>query len=466
MASQPAVKAGVAGSGKAVSGAPRKAARVRMFDYSRYRVPIQKPEDFAQYVAGYPSKAGLVLYIYRLAPKIDFGLISVKEHTIRKVWELENMNTEWVAKEFGRGRYQFKLNDKMRDKGQTEVCNMVFDISDPELEPIYDVRTLCLGHSENIDEINRLIEKGALIRDGNGQPRLRTERDGPLQNERAPVASNGSQELIPRDLVGQMFVSLIAKATQDPNQAIEQSIKIAQLLRPETSAATGLTVEQVLKLIDSKLAAAGGRDDPFAAWERIDAFLAKARGGVSAVVGAATSDATLSGFSEVLKSAAVLIPQVIQGIDFLQKQRMRLAVQINGNGVARESAPGASARVDNGNVAQPMTLADRIAEVLKLGFQKMSEGTTGFDFASYVCNWHEGGVEVYRFLEPRGAVGVLGLLVMNPEASAIVNDPARRPQIEAFLTDFFSYDPDGDQQGNGDEDEGEDPPLDGVSSAA
>lgn len=454
MASQAAVKtapAGIPTGGKIPASRARTATGTRTFDYSRSRLEITRPEDFTPYLAGYPAKSGLQLYMYRLKPKIDFALIGVKEHTIRKVFEVDDMNLEYMRREFGRGKYQWKLNDKMRDRGQTEVCSMTFDITDPELEPIYDVRTLCLGAPENIDEINRLIEKGVLLRDQNGMPRLRTDRDTPAQ---AVSVSSSPGELIGRDFITQALLKLITSGTQNPADMMKQSIDIARLLRPETPASSGLTADQILDLIDKRLSM-GRTDDPFSAWERIESFLAKARGGAAAVVGAATADGTLAGISDVLKSAAVVIPQVIQGIDFLQKQRMRLNVTIN-------ETPGGPGRVDNGNVPQS-TLADRIGEVCQLGFQKMTDGITGFDYAAYVCQFHAGGLEVYRWLEARGTAGVLGLLVMNPQAGPLLADPPQRAQLEIFLNDFFTYDPDGTGAGADGED---DPPLDGAASAA
>jgi hypothetical protein len=456
MASQPAVKTPSA-RGSAPPRGPVRKGPGRAFDYARFRIPIPNPEQFAQYLAGYPNKSGLQLYIYRLWPKIDFGLISQREHTIRKVFEIGQMNAEWVTREFGRGKYQFKLNDKLRDKGETEVCNMVFEITDPERPPVYDVRTLCLGASENIDEVNRLIETGALLRDPSGNPRVRTERDGPAQAPVAPVvAPPASQELISRDMVGQMFVTIMQKAMADPSTAMAQSIEIAKLLRPDTAATPALTLEQIGELIDKRMGRAAGVD-PFSQWERIEAFLVKARGATGSVVAAATSDSVLSGISEVLKGAAVVIPQVISGIDFLQKQRAKLTVTINGNGNGAPAAAGAPDGVATMEMRQPaMSLADRIAEIAQMAFIKMNEGTNGFDFAAYICQWHEGGLDVYRFLEPHGSVGVIGLLTMNPEAAPILADPVKRPQLEKFLNEFFTYDPDG---GDEDEDEGDGAPV-------
>jgi hypothetical protein len=454
MASQPAVKQ-PSTRGSAPAHAPARKASGRAFDYSRYRITIPNPEQFAQYLAGYPNKSGLQLYIYRLSPKIDFGLISQREHTIRKVFEIGQMNAEWVTREFGRGKYQFKLNDKMRDKGETEVCNMVFEVTDPERPPVYDPRTLCLGAPENIDEVNRLIETGALLRDPSGNPRVRTERDGPAQTAPSSITGSApvSQELISRDLMSQVFISLVNKAMSDPAKAMEQTIEVARLLRPDVPAAPALTIDQIVEVIDRRLGRTAAAADPFAGWERVEALLAKARGAVGTAVSAATSDSVLSGISEVLKGAAVVIPQVISGLDFLQKQRAKLVVSINGNGEGAPAAGGAPEGVRMESSPPAMSLADRIAEIAQMAFMKMNEGTSGFDFAAYICQWHDGGLDVYRFLEPHGTVGVIGLLTMNPQAAPILADPAKRAQLEAFLDEFFTYDPDGgdiDEEQSGD----------------
>lgn len=415
---------------------PPRGKSVRIFDYSRYRNQLSKPDDFAHYLAGYPDKMGLLAYIYRLKPKIDFSLIGLKEHTIRKTASLEEMTPEWLAQNFGRGKYQLKLNDAHRDKGQTEVCSITFDIDDPEREPIYDVRTLCLGAPDNIDEINRQLEKGVLLRDPAGQPRLRTERDGPAGPPVAPVAPAGSTDLVSRDVIGAVLLKLINQGTQNPHDMVEQSIQIAKLLRPE-SIAPALSADQVAEVVLAKLGRNHSRDeDPFQTWERIESFIAKTRGTVpatSAVAGG--GDNMLAGVSDVLKSAAVLIPQIIQGVDFLQKQKARLEVSIE------RRAPGAGQPGPGAPAPAPMSMVDRIAEIAELAFIKIGEGINGFDFAAFVCQWHPGGLEVYRFLEPHGAVGVLGLFAMNPQAAPILADETKRLQLEKFLSEFFSYEP-------------------------
>jgi len=456
MATQAPVKTASNRQENAVPRAGKPRSKGRIFDYSRFRLALQKPEDFDQYLAGYPNKSGLNLSIYRLLPKIDFGLIGVKEHTIRKTFEPDEMNADFVLKNFGRGKYQFRLNDKLRDKGQTEVATLIFALDDPEREPVYDIRTLCLGASENIDEINRLIEKGALIRDAAGAPRVRTERDGPVTPSAVAVAPAGSSELVSREVIGQVLLKLIGQGTQNPKDMIEQSISIAKLLRPESPASAPVSADQIAELVLVKLGRnnpAGRNEDPFQTWERIQGFIEKTRGPVAAV-SAVAGDNMLAGLSEVLKSAAVLIPEIIQGVTFLQQQKARLDIDIERRapGRAAQSAPGAPVQQ---TPPAPMNMADRIAEVAELAFIKIGEGINGFDFAAFVCQWHPGGLEVYRFLEPHGAVGVLGLLAMNPQAAPILADAVKRPQLEKFLGEFFSYDPEPDE----DEDEDESSPV-------
>jgi hypothetical protein len=442
MATQPAVKTASTRQEKTTPAPRGRAPKSRIFDYSRYRLQLSNPDDFALYVRDYPDPSGLLAYIYRGKPKIDFGLISQKEHTIRKTANVEEMMPQWITENFGRGKYQVKLNDTNRDKGQTEVCTINYTIDDPERPPIYDVRTLCLGAPENIDEINRLLEQGVLLRDPAGVPRLRTERDGPARPDPPAAAPAGSGDLVSRDVMGQVLLKLITQGTQNPKDMMEQSISIAKLLAPQTPQ---LSVDQIAEMVASRLGATVGRaqdQDPFTAWERMEAFIAKARGPIAVTGGAAAGSGNemLGGFTELLKAAAQVIPEIIRGVDYLQKQRAGLQITVERRPPVRAQSPGAPGAPLEGD---EMNLVARITEVAELAFVKISEGMNGFDFAAYVCNWHPGGLEVFRFLEPKGAVGVLGLLSMNPQAAPILNDPEKRPQLEKFLDEFFSYDPDG-----------------------
>ncbi len=92
-----------------------------MFDYSRYKVSFQKPEDFYQYLAGYPDKAGLMAYVYRLRPRIDLSLVGIPDSSIIQTIDANEMTEEHLGATFGRGVYMLKLNDANRPRGQQEA---------------------------------------------------------------------------------------------------------------------------------------------------------------------------------------------------------------------------------------------------------------------------------------------------------------------------------------------------------
>jgi hypothetical protein len=425
------------------------------FDYTAYRRTVNKPEEFAAYLAGYPDKSGLILYAYRLLPRIDLTLVNHRETSIAKISDVAQMNPDWIAERFGRGKYLMRLNDANRDKGQTEVVKTWFDLDDCEKPAVYDLRTLVLSAPENIDEVNRLVSSGVLIRDASGAPRIRTEADGPATgSHNGNGAGHGTGELVSRDMIGQVLMKLITQSVENPADRVKQSIEIAKLLSPP--AAPVLSIDQLADQVVARLSLNGGSQasaDPFDQWERIERFLAKARGTDGATAAAAAPAGESSWFREAvnfLTALAQATPLVLNGLDQLQRRRMAMTAA-PGNGRAANGGPQ--------QLPQQMTLAERVAEVLQLGFAKMNEGVNGWDFAAYVCIHHAGGLEVYKFLEPNGTAGVLGLCAMNPVAAPIVSDPAKRPMIEAFLNDFFNYDADA---GSGEE---EAEPLDGAASA-
>lgn len=440
----------------------RKASGPGEFDYSRYRQTVNSFSEFRRYVDGYPEPRGLMLYIYRLLPRIDMGLIGVRESVQLKISTTADMTEQKITQKLGRGRFMLTLNDANREKGQKEVVKTWLEVSDPTMpDPIYDVRTLLLADPANLDEINRLIEKGVLIRDASGAPRLRTDRD----NVAAPV--DRGDELLSRDVMGQVMVKLITAGAQQPGEVINQAMGLAKLLIPQQ--AGGVTLEQIELMLDRRLAALQVNPaDPITAWEKMNGFIEKVRGTAGAVVGTVPTDATLNGLSEVFRSAAVLIPEVVKGIEYIQQHRERLAQTINGragvhNSVVNGTSPNIGIDLDAAAAPPQMTMAEKIQEVCTLAFTQMNQGITGFDFAAYVCRWHPGGIDCFRFLLPYGTVGTMGLLTTNPDAAKLLAAPATRAKIEIFLNDFFDYDPDPDPV----PDEDDDPPLDAaVASGA
>jgi hypothetical protein len=423
----PAKRGRPVGSASPVSTVKHPRERQKTFDYSRWKVVFQRPSDFYQYLAGYPDKTGLMGYVFRLRPRIDHSLVGNDETHILQTNVEADLTEDRIGEMYGRGLYMCTLNDANRPKGQTEVCRTWFDCATAMKPPQYDPRTLCLGDPKNQDEISRLLNTGVFVRDSNGAPRLRNENDAPV----APVAAAapaGGSDLFGRDVMGQVLLGLINRGSANPHDTVKDTIEIAKLLVPPAPPVDMETmIERVVTRLQGPPAPAGGLD-AFATYERIDGFLSKFRG-------PAGGDGVAAAGGPVV-SAAAHVPAIIAGLRGLVPELMDAWRFLRA-----EQGPPAGAAPVNGGVQ--MTLDQRIEEVVKLGFQRMTEGVSGFDYAAYTCMYVPGGLEVYRTLEPVGAVGLLAMAAMRPATRGVVNDPSTRAQLEAFLSDFFSFDPSG-----------------------
>jgi hypothetical protein len=409
--------------------AEKAAENPKAFDYSRFKLTFQKPADFYRYLAGYPERTGLCAYLYRLKPLVDNGLIGNDETHCYQTTNEAEMSEEFMAATYGRGLYMLVLNDANRPKGQSEMCRTWFDCGMAPKAPQYDPRTLKLGESKNLDEINRLLNIGVLIRDTNGQPRIRTEADG-APPPAAAAMHNGpptTADMIGKDVLGQVLLSVINRGSESPHQSVKDTIDMARLMIPEHKP---IDVDTIVERVVSRLAPQAQPVDPFSNYERMENFISKVRGPagvVAAAVDADSSPATwLPHVPGILSEIRGLFREVFQDV-----QTMRT----NGNGQAAQNGqPQQQQR-------QPMTLEDRVEEVARLGYTKMQEGVQGWDYASYVWFHHPGGAEVFAMLEPGGAAGLIGLASMNPKTRPLVNDPAVRAKLESFLTDFFTFSP-------------------------
>lgn len=163
-------------------------------DYTRHRLTFNNAEAFMVYMAGYPNRDGITMYLYRLFPKIDLSLIGQRESNIQKGGydDLQLFTRDAVAEKFGRGDYQVKVVDSNRPEGTREIVRSAqYRIPDADKPAIYDPRTLILAHADNIDEVNRQIMLGVLVRDASGTPRIRTAGDASVPIPAAAVPPPG-----------------------------------------------------------------------------------------------------------------------------------------------------------------------------------------------------------------------------------------------------------------------------------
>lgn len=405
--------------------------------YERSRMTINDPEEFLSFMRAYPNPQGVTLFLYRLKPKIDLSLIGLEETNIQKggIGDLALWGAEAIAEKFGRGQYNARVTDSNRPDGQRQVIQSCqYKLMDVEKPPVYDVRTLVLGHAENIDEVNRLIAAGMLVRDANGSPRLRTAADVsgaaavPLAYSSVPPGDQNATSLLM-----QIALEAFKTSRQSPSDAVKDVIGIAQLLRPEKHDVP--SIDQIAEAVVAKLGAGAARGpaDPFANWERVQGFIDRAAGAaVSQVNPAGAAAPAGEGGSSWAPHVAPIIsavrefwPEVLQGLRMLRAEREPAAVDQN-EGVNMERLP-------------LLPLDQRIETIFKAGFNSMRQGVTGTQFAAWVCGEMAGGLEAFEFLKPQGAQGMLTMAAMHPQGRVVVNDAAMRPQLEKFLNEFFLF---------------------------
>lgn len=398
-----------------------------------------------EYMRGYPDPSGVILYLYRSLPRIDLSLIGLKETNLQKgpISDLGLFSVEAVAERYRNGMYNVRMSDSNRPDGQREVIKTcIYKITDAG-PAVYDIRTLELANAENIDEVNRQIAAGVLVRDTNGAPRLRTSADGGPVNPHVMVAAMGAQSsppLVGNDLVSKVLGNLIDRAAASPGETVRQSIEIARMLTPPVAPIdVEGAVERALARLNLHPAAGGTLESELATYDRIDKLVRRFRGAGDDAGDGAAADAAgwAPHVTSILSEVRVLIPQVLAA--WQQFGGGRSAAPAAAPAPAAVPATPAAAGVP---VVAP-SLPQRIEEIFAVGFDQMKKGTAGFDYAAWVCIHYPGGLEVYRHLETNGTLGVMALLAMHPAGRALTVDAAERAKLEKWLDDFFTFDPDG-----------------------
>jgi hypothetical protein len=413
----------------------RNAPKPKNYDFDAPKRDFQKPLDFYQYLAAYPDKTALLLSVYRLRPKIDHSLMGIDQSAILQTANPDDVTEEALGETFGRGKYMLKLNDSNKPKGMQLRCRTWLDITDVEKPPQYDPRTLCLGEAQNQDEIMRLLNAGVLVRDGHGAPRLRGEGD-PLPIASPPMAGqagNPGGDLFSRDVVGQIVLAALNRGSQSPHETVKDTIEIARLLRPEPAAAVP-SIDQIADAVATRLSGAvRGGSDPFSQWEKVEAFIERARGVVNPAAAGPAAASSADGWgpylADIIRETRALVPEILNGLQVLKSMKTAGPQQAP----PPESGPVMIEKL-------PMLPMDqRIETLFRAGFQSMQRGITGTQFAEWVCLEFPGGREAFDQLRPGGAQGLLTMAGMHPQGRLIVNDEKLRGQLDVFLSEFFAF---------------------------
>jgi hypothetical protein len=433
------------------TGRPRKP----LPDYGIFNHTFGRSEDFAAFLSGYPPSTGLMAYVYRLRPRIDFGLIGRDETNILETPHIDQMTAGYIASQFGRGKYQLRLTDSNRPQHQRQICKTWFLLEDEEKAPVYDIRTLVLSAQDNTDEVNRQIQLGALVRDQNGTPRLRTASDGPgggvIYMNGSQPPQNGTSDM--DGLIKTAFATLLTRMTETPGERFSNTIEMAKLLQPAQPAG----VDQIAERVAEKLGVTGaGKSDPFLVWERVEGFVSKVRGdGNGAAAANGGGGGIIRDIAALMAAATQFLPTAVNTFEYVRQQRGRIQISVApphvppgaaAPGMPFQPAAAAAAPQMPVTAQQPQgqeqlaPLHERIATVAMIGYGEMIRGIRGLDFASWVCNYYPGGREVFAFLDPNGTDGFLRLMQGNPAAAPVLADAGQLSQLRAFLDEFFSYD--------------------------
>lgn len=418
-------------------------------DYTRVDNKFNRPEEFAVYVAGYPDKTGIMASLYRQQPKIDVTLIGLEEFSIHKTIDEAEMSKEWIGDNFGRGKYMLMLSDSNRPHGQKEVATTFFDITAHPKPPVYDPRTLVLSEPKNLDEVNRQVNAGVMVRDRNGQARFRTHEDGPVAS---PVAMPQQRT---SDVLGEKLMEkLVSRALgdgMDANNQMSHVIEVAKLLQQQQPQQPSVTAQQVAEIVTQTLErGTRGNGDMFENYEKMETFVKKFSPAGGAVIPSGEGLAQTWGTVRlILGDVITALPQVLQGLAHLQSVRNQ--ERRRPHPMRRVNTPPAVAAGEQPQGPQQppqalMTLQERAVEVVTMGFDALARGTSGRDFASFLFYFHPGGDEILELLASQGGTqAVMGLIAMSPEMAKLVG-PQNRPQVEKFLNDVLAWEPEGAQE--------------------
>jgi hypothetical protein len=432
-------------------------------DYSRLKQSFRKPEEFEAFITAYPHQQAICGYWWRLRPKIDLGLIGAKTTNIHKTTDLAEMTRAFAADRWGRGMYMVKFIDANL-VGEQEVARCVMDIDDPDVrDSVYDINTLVLNHSDNLDEVARQVALGLLERTPGGGVRVKTTEAiaapvavSPVAVAPTPAATAAAPSVAADASFQTMLLGkLVDRLLMDPAPAVAVAAPVAAV-SPAQTVRDALELAKLLQPAPAPAAAAGGLAHELETYERVGEMLDSRieRLGGAAVAGAdspAWVDSLLKSFSPLIGLGAAYLSSKLGLAGAPAVPVARLA------GVAGDSpSPLPAAAPESretagagGFLPSDAPLMDRVQQVADLALIKREDGVAGDRFAAWLCGFYPGGGEVFDFLcNAGGAKGVIGFLSMMPRTAHLVADPLEAAALEGWLGDFFSY---GDEEQDLDE---------------
>ena len=398
-------------------------------------------DEFSRFVAGYSPKDDLSAYLYRLWPVIDNRLVDPNAYKYIDVLMGPAFSLDFIGKKWGRGTYKLHLVDGAR-KGSQQLVECVFEVDDPQLEPVFEHGGLELdrGHAKNKSFVQSLKLAGRL-----------PDLAAPGAPAAAPAAVDTLARVVSESLQQRdrspapAGVRDVIEMARELNSTKSDPFDLAMRINEATrggggggdSAVLKLLLDQNRMLMEQMLKrpaapeAGGGLLDSLDVLERLEKRLG----------GRAVEDSMPGWVKGLIEAAAPMLPGLLAYLS-------RPAAAAPGAPAAAPGAPvvvaapgapvpAAAQVVDAAPANGGEMLAAKLMGIAGRGFTAFQKGVPGSAFAEGIVNTDEDGEQVYTFLMETGLETVLLYLKQHPRWSAEI--APRESSFRMWLADFLAY---------------------------
>lgn len=216
----------VSGAGSDLQGDPSPAKKSRKASSLPPTAPMVTDEAFYAYVAALKPDdwPRVAIYCYRHVPRIIRDPSNI--HIVDGEAPAVPFDKSFVLREFGSGKYNFKLNDKTT--GYT-VCQCSPDYNFPDKPPIFDIRELDTEWKGNRLLVEKLKREGKLSLDGTVVAAPATNGDGLAQALKEvalkAMEQKGGNQPGAQDLAYQKSLGMIADASSESLKVVMERLK-------------------------------------------------------------------------------------------------------------------------------------------------------------------------------------------------------------------------------------------------
>lgn len=413
---------------------------------------------FAAFCAGYPDRAAISTYVYRVKPVIDRRQMNVSEKYLTKTSSLVDDN--FLLTNWGSGRYMAVLNDLNRE-GAKQVAKWTGDVTDPTREPVVNPSELVMDGrdgEENQPVIARYLAMGWTVTDDRNEllpDGFRRLAPPPIPHVAPPVKENpGAPGAVMID--GQTLLSLLSARGSGGNDDLERAFQIAERLKPPAGD-NKLTEALVLKAVDALIGQRAASPAPappsplgqLGELKQTIGFLREEFnwGGPSAAPAA-------PGSSRSWIDAMIALPAIFEsGAKFFGSMMLAhrmmpapgaavvptMPIQVGPPAPVQASTAGIGESGSAGNGADDMLNPVRLAAMMDVGQRAVAAiaaSVSGDDFAEQLCS-NEQTAAVYDDLVSLGRDGILTALAGIPGIAEKM--APKRAEYVAWIDAFLDY---------------------------